>query len=377
MMRLLMAFSRLLTGAVFVFSAVVKGVDPLGTAYKLEDYFAAYGTTWANDFALFFSILLCALEFVIGIALIFSLRMKITSWALLLIMVFFTGLTLYDAIYAPVPDCGCFGDAIKLTNWETFYKNVVLMVFVLIVFFNRTAFRPLFTHRAQNMALLLFTVMFVGFSVYNYRHLPMLDFRPWKVNNRMTPDPAAETRVYVKYVNTATGEIREYLSPDFPWNDPQWLAEWEFLDQRTETDSKHIVHGLIAEDEAGNDFTSYLLDSEATFVIVSHDIAHASARGKRKAVRLIERLQQDGKHVVLLTGSLPEDVVAFREASGVVTEAFFADGTTLKTMIRSNPGLVLFHKGHVAGKWHFNDFPDIKGIGKAINNLDRFDQPQP
>lgn len=376
-MRLLMAFSRLLTGLVFVFSAVVKGVDPLGTAYKLEDYFAAYGTTWANDFALFFSILLCTLEFIIGIALIFSLRMKITAWALLLIMVFFTGLTLYDAIYAPVPDCGCFGDAIKLTNWETFYKNVVLMVFVLVVFLKRADFRPLLAFRAQNISLVLFTVMFVGFSMYNYRHLPMLDFRPWKINNRMTPDPDAETRVFVKYASKLTGEVREYLSPDFPWNDPEWMAEWEFVDQRMETDSKHIVHGLIAEDEAGNDFTSFLLDSDAMFVLVSHDLESASARGKRKAAELVNLLQEHEKDVVILTASLPEDVLKFRENSGNQLEAFYADGTSLKTMIRSNPGLVLFHRGFVAGKWHFNDFPDLKGIEKAVRDLDRFESRQP
>lgn len=376
-MRLLMAFSRLLTGLVFVFSAVVKGVDPLGTAYKLEDYFAAYGTTWANDFALFFSILLCTLEFIIGIALIFSLRMKITAWALLLIMVFFTGLTLYDAIYAPVPDCGCFGDAIKLTNWETFYKNVVLMVFVLVVFLKRADFRPLLAFRAQNISLVLFMVMFVGFSMYNYRHLPMLDFRPWKINNRMTPDPDAETRVFVKYASKLTGEVREYLSPDFPWNDPEWMAEWEFIDQRMETDSKHIVHGLIAEDEAGNDFTSFLLDSDAMFVLVSHDLESASARGKRKAAELVNLLQEHEKDVVILTASLPEDVLKFRENSGNQLEAFYADGTSLKTMIRSNPGLVLFHRGFVAGKWHFNDFPDLKGIEKAVRDLDRFESRQP
>ncbi|MDO8898776.1 MAG: DoxX family protein, partial [Bacteroidales bacterium] len=228
MKKFWMTFSRLLVGAVFIFSGFVKGVDPLGTAYKFGDYFAAYGTDWANAFALFLSVSLCALEFAIGAALFFNLRMKITAWALLIIMMFFTVLTFFDAIYAPVPDCGCFGDAIKLTNWETFYKNLVLMIFVIVIFRNRTSFKSVLSNLSQNIVLVLISAMFIYFSVYNYRHLPMIDFRMWKVGNKMTADADNEMRVYVKYRNIATGEIREYLSPDFPWNDPVWLAEWEF-----------------------------------------------------------------------------------------------------------------------------------------------------
>lgn len=129
--------SRWIVGAVFVFSGFVKGVDPLGTAYKLQDYFEAYGTEWANSLSLFLSIFLSSLEFAIGAALLINLLPKLTARILTIVMVFFTLLTFYDALYAPVPDCGCFGDAIKLTNWQTFYKNLVLMVFVITVLFDK------------------------------------------------------------------------------------------------------------------------------------------------------------------------------------------------------------------------------------------------
>ncbi|HMM12086.1 MAG TPA: DoxX family protein [Bacteroidales bacterium] len=367
---ILMHLSRLITGVVFVFSGFVKGVDPLGTAFKLQDYFNAYGTLWASDYALALSILLCTVEFIIGAALILSLHIRITSWLLLFMMSFFTLLTFYDALYAPVTDCGCFGDAIKLTNWQTFYKNLVLMIPTLMVFINRSRFRPMVMPLVQNILLVLIMAAFVGMSVWQYENEPFIDFRPWKVGNRVLPDPEAEMRVFVKYQNKETGEIREYLSPNFPWNDPEWMAAWEFLDQRTEFDSDHIIHGLMAEDESGNDFTQFLLGGDAMFVIVSWDAAKAPERGWNKASALIEMLTEANRHVALLTASLPEDMEALRKRYVLDAETFYADGTTLKTMIRSNPGLVLFHKGFVAGKWHFNNFPGPAELEEILHKLE-------
>ncbi|MBK9290387.1 MAG: DoxX family protein [Bacteroidetes bacterium] len=373
---LIMHLSRLLVGAVFVFSGFVKGVDPMGTAFKLQDYFNAYGTTWANDLALPLSILLCTLEFFIGAALLFSVYIRFTSWLLLVIMSFFTLLTFYDALYSPVTDCGCFGDAIKLTNWETFFKNVVLMVPTLVVFARRKSFRPMVMPRVQAVLATIFVAGFVWFSLYQHLNEPFLDFRPWKVGNRMLPDPEAEMRVYVKYQNKETGEVREYLSPNFPWNDPEWLAAWEFLDQRTEYDSDHVVHGLMAEDESGNDFTQYLLGSDAMFVVVSWDASKASKQGWSQASALIEMLTEANMHVALLTASLPEEMEQIRKEFSLDADIFYADGTTLKTMIRSNPGLVLFHKGFVAGKWHFRNFPGPDELPSILDQLDKFRSSQ-
>lgn len=373
----LIHLSRLITGAVFVFSGFVKGVDPLGTAFKLQDYFNAYGTLWASDYALALSILLCTFEFFIGAALLFSVQMRKTAWLLLLTMSFFTLLTFYDALYSPVTDCGCFGDAIKLTNWETFYKNLVLMLPTLVVFLNRKRFRPMVMPLLQNILAVALIASFVWMSVYQYEHEPFIDFRPWKIGNRMLPDPEAKMRVYVKYQNKETGEVREYLSPNFPWNDPEWMATWEFLDQRTEYDSDHIVHGLMAEDESGNDFTQFLLGSDAMFVIVSWDATKAPDRGWNKASALIEMLTEANQHVAILTASLPEEMDVLRRNYQLDTDVFYADGTTLKTMIRSNPGLMLFHKGFVAGKWHFNNFPGPGELDALLDGLDQFPPKKP
>lgn len=367
-MKGLRKVSRWVTGLVFIFSGFVKGVDPLGTAYKLEDYFAAYGLEWANSFALELSVLLCSLEFMLGIALIMKLLPKLTSRLLMLMMVFFTLLTFYDAIYAPVPDCGCFGDAIKLTNWQTFYKNLVLMVFVLLIYFDRKNMkcRPSTGH---HLLLMLFVLLgFAGFSICNYRHLPLLDFMDWKEGNNMVADQS-QAEVHLTYRNIHSGELKDYISPNYPWNDSAWLADWEFVDQKFVTDQPTIAHNLHVEDEAGNDFTSYVLESETMAVIVAYDLTAVSTRGQQHLDRLLSMLEAKSTPHLMLTASLPDGVALWKQKNRSQTEVFFADATVLKTMIRSNPGLILLSEGIVLKKWHHNDFPDAEDFGKLLTNI--------
>ena len=170
-------------------------------------------------------------------------------------MVFFTVLTLNDAIYNPVPDCGCFGDAIKLTNWETFYKNVVLMIFVGIIFAYRNKYKPWLCRFRETLALLVVMGGFSLFSLCQYRHLPMIDFLGWKVGNDMVPDNPGTAKVYLIYQNKNTGETKEYLSPNYPWNDSVWIQEWEFVNQRIDESGVIKGHTLRIFDSEGNDLT--------------------------------------------------------------------------------------------------------------------------
>ncbi len=369
-MTLLRNLSRYIAAIVFIFSAIVKGVDPLGTAYRLEDYFIAYGTEWASSLSLAMSIGLSSLEFIIGFALLFNLRMRYTSWALLLIMSFFTMLTLFDAIYEPVSDCGCFGDAIKLTNWETFYKNIVLMVFAIVVFIQREKFKSAFGVPRQNLLLGLALVLFFWFSIHNYRHLPMLDFRTWKVGNKMTGEEAPEMEVYLKYKNTQTGEEKEYLSPNYPWNDSVWMSEWEFVDQRVVTLGEALEHGLFAEDEYGSDQTDYILGYEDYIAVgVVYDFTKAKHKGLGNLFSLTHDFDDNNIPFVILTSSLPEEVSAFRESYKFEHEVLYADAVTLKTIIRANPGLVLLRAGTVEGKWHWRDLPQGEKRASWLQNL--------
>ncbi|MDP4291873.1 MAG: DoxX family protein, partial [Bacteroidota bacterium] len=258
-MRIVANICRILTGLVFVLSGFVKGVDPLGTAYRLEDYFQVFHMTWLLPAALFFSILLCTFEFTLGVALIFSIRLKLTAWVLLFVSSFFTVLTFFDALNNSVPDCGCFGDALKLTNWQTFYKNIVLMVLTVIIFSRRKRTVPCFLPKNEIRFTSIILVLFAAFSVYSYAMLPVIDFLPFKQGARLISKVAPEPKIYLTYKNIKTGETKEYLSPNFPWNDKVWMSQWVFQSKRVITTSDNDM--INVQDYQGADVTREVLSN--------------------------------------------------------------------------------------------------------------------
>ena len=363
--------SRLLVGLVFIFSGFVKGVDPLGTAYRIEDYFIAYQAEWAIPLALFLAVFLCTIEFILGISLLFNAAIKKTSWVLFLLMIFFTFLTLVDAIWEPVPDCGCFGDAIKLTNWETFYKNIVLIILVSVIFLGRHRFRPPQFLGYSFFVLLLFTVGFVWFSEYNIKHLPVLDFRAWKVGNDMAPEGGGEVKTYLTYRNIETGEETEFISSELPWQDSVWMANWEFVDQREDDSDVIRAHELIIESEDGEYLTEYFVENpDFQFMLISWDVEEAEWDGFYEALALFAYSNEEGHSFIVVTSSLPEVVEVLKEELLLPDdlEFYFGDDTVLKSMIRANPGLILLKDGIVLGKWHYNDFPDYEDIRSTYMN---------
>lgn len=364
-MKYIMNFSRLLIGLVFIFSGTVKGIDPLGTAYRIDDYFIAYTMEWAMPLSLFFSIFLCTLEFVIGVSMLFNAWIKKTAWVLFPMMIFFTILTLADALWEPVPDCGCFGDAIKLTNWETFYKNIFLILFASAIFFKRNQFKPPRVRGYAVGVLLVFTVGFVCLSVYNLRHLPMIDFRDWKVGKDMDPEGGGKAKVYLLFRNHDTGEEKEYLSPDYPWQDSVWMSEWEFVDQRVDDSEVLRAHELIIDDFEGNDLTaSFVNNPDYQFLLIAYDLNTTDDASFEKINDLYRQADHNGYSMITITSSLPGDVRAFREKVGADEhfDFYYGDDIVLKTMIRSNPGLILMKDGIVLGKWHYNDIPAYENI---------------
>jgi len=356
-------FSRILIGLVFIFSGFVKGIDPLGTAYRIEDYFIAYGTEWAMPLALFLSVSLSAFEFLLGIILVLNVRIRFFSWFLFLLMIFFTFLTLYDAVYEPVPDCGCFGDAITLSNWNTFYKNIILIIFVSIIHVNRKQFRSPFTGKVQNAFAIGFAALFISFSMYNCMHLPIMDFREWKTGNDMVPDELGEAKIYLTYRNISSGETKEYLSPDYPWEDSMWMATWEFVDQRIDESEMIRAHELLIEDLEGLEYTDDFISNPGyQLLIIAYDLNKTDQESFHEIENLFSLADEDGISLIILTSSLPEDVSEFSKFLDPNLEFYYADDIVLKTMVRSNPGLMLMEDGVVLGKWHYNDFPSYEDL---------------
>lgn len=353
--------SRLLLGAVFLYSGFVKGVDPMGTAYRIEDYFVAFGTDWLMFSALFFSFLLNAAELVLGGMLILHIKPKLTSLLVLLMMGIFTLVTLNDALNNPVPDCGCFGDALILTNWQTFYKNLVIDVLVLIVFLHRKSIRRVYPDKAEWAIGVALVVIFVGFQYLNYVNLPMMDFRAWKVGNRLYPENPKPVKYYLTYRNKETGETKEYLSPNYPYDDPEWVENWEFVRQRVEDPNRIPGMDLAIIDFSGEDVTDiYIKNPDYQFIVVAWSLRSTEREPFQKIERLFVRADEERYSFIVLTSTLPDKIQQFLEREDITFDIpfFNADDITLKTMIRSNPGLILIKDGEVMDKWHYNNLPD-------------------
>lgn len=345
---------RLLVGALFIFSSFTKGVDPLGTKYKMLDYLAVYGMTWLNDFALVLAMLMILAEFIVGICLITKVFPRLAVLGATLLMLFFTITTLFDALYDLVPDCGCFGTAIKMSNWQTFYKNLVIDAVLIPLIFNNKRLISGFSVSTQFIIGCFYALVFGGFEVYNYRHLPVVDFMNWKVGKQLTTETAEESKIYLTYRNKATGETKEYLSPNYPWNDSVWMSQWEFVDQRVEGGANFL--GFSALDEEGNDVTENILTTENLLMFTSHDLTKVTEKEWEKIRKITEAAEKQGFTVIWTVADEPEYVDQLREKYGFLYEVYYADELEIKPIVRSNPGLIWLDNGLVKDKWSSVDF---------------------
>lgn len=345
---------RLLVGALFIFSSFTKGVDPLGTKYKMLDYLAVYGMTWLNDFALILAILMILAEFIVGICLITKVFPRLAVLGATLLMMFFTATTLFDALYDLVPDCGCFGTAIKMSNWQTFYKNLVIDAVLIPLIINNKKLENKMSGGTQFAIGCVYAWAFLGFEVYNYRHLPVVDFMNWKVGKQLNVETSGDADIYLIYRNKATGETQEFLSPNYPWNDSVWMSEWEFVDQRTEGGSNFL--GFSALDESGNDVTESILTTEKLLMFTSHDLADVSEKQWAKVKEVTETAEKQGYIVIWVVANEPEFVEQLREQYDFLYEVYYADELEIKPIVRSNPGLVWLDNGLVKNKWSVVDF---------------------
>ena len=348
---------RLLVGALFIFSSFTKGVDPLGTKYKMLDYLAVYGMTWLNDFALVLAMLMILAEFLVGICLITKVLPRLAVLGATLLMLFFTFTTLFDALYDLVPDCGCFGTAIKMSNWQTFYKNLVIDAVLAPLIINNKQLKNRLGFIAQLLIGCFFAAAFLGFEIYNYRHLPVIDFMNWKVGKQMNAEPAEEARTYLIYRNKATGEKQEFISPNYPWNDSVWMSQWEFVEQRTEGGASFL--GFSAVDEEGNDVTESILHTDNLLMFTSHDLSKVTEKEWEEVREITETAGNQGYIVIWAVANEPEYVEQLREKYDFLYEVYYADELEIKPIVRSNPGLIWLDNGLVKDKWSAVDFNEV------------------
>lgn len=353
-MKKIISLCRIFLASVFVFSGFVKAVDPLGTAYKIEDYLLVYQMEWALPVSLILSFGLIALELSLGVFLLMNILPKTTKWSLVVLMSFFTLLTLYDAIYNPVPDCGCFGDALILTNWQTFYKNIIIDLLIVALFLYPVRIINKKKHLISALAIFIVSL---SFSYYNLRHLPIIDFRFWKNGTQVYEPESKAVEYYVSYKNKNTGEIKEFLSPNFPYNDSVWLSQWDFIKLR-EVNPNLNTKSIAIFDEARTNVTGQILGySGHYFLIIAYNLDKINAKNAYKIEKIIQSANQEAIPIYILTASLDNTIDQFRANYQIDIPVFLADDIDLKTIIRSNPGLILLNNGKVIKKWSSADFP--------------------
>lgn len=369
-MRALREISRILVGLTFVFSGFVKGLDPLGSTYKFTDYFQAFGTEWANQLALALAIVLSLAEFGIGIALVFNYRMKIFSWLAALFMAVFLPLTLWIAIKNPVTDCGCFGDALVISNWDTFYKNVVLSVLAIVIVTGRNRYKNNINIRIQNAYFLLVFAAMGYIQMHSYNHLPIVDFRPYKIDTNILegmeiPEgaPMDEYKTEFIYKNKNTGEDKEFDESNYPWQDTE---NWEYVDSKSilVKEGYHPpIHDFSIENMYGEDVKDfYLYDPNSTFILVAYNLEKSNTKEQEKINALAQQIMDEGMNFICLTSSTEDIVSGFIEQYDAPYEFFSCDEITLKTIIRSNPGLLQTQEGTILEKWHWKDLPDFDEV---------------
>ncbi|RLD84997.1 MAG: DoxX family protein [Bacteroidetes bacterium] len=371
-MNNLKTLSRLILGIIFTFSGFVKAVDPMGSAIKFVDYFNAMGLSELSSFALILAFLLSAAEFIVGLALLLNIKPRLASLGALAFMILFTPLTLWIAIVNPVQDCGCFGDAIVLSNWETFWKNIILLILSIVLLVKSNETEVWFKARMATGILGLGFLFIMIFQWYNLNHLPIIDFRPYSVgtylpDKMIIPEGAKQDSVITYLYYEKYGEQKEFTAENYPWEDTSWV--WK--DTKTVLIQKGYeppIHDFDIYtfafknigDEAGlNVIDQLLADKNYSLLLIADDLKNAAFEPIKSLTNLMNYCQVHKYKTYFITASVVTDILNIHSKLPFMIDFYLADGTTLKTMIRSNPGLILLKEGKVIAKWHYNDFPSI------------------
>ena len=368
---------RIAVGLLFIFSGLVKINDPLGFSYKLEEYFEVFHTTFLNGFALSLSIILCSLEIILGFALIIGVRAISIAWGLLLLIIFFAFLTFYSAYFKVVQTCGCFGDAIPLTPWQSFSKDLVLLLLIVVLFINRTKIKPLFVANTGDKLLIAACVVSLAIGLYTYNFLPIIDFLPYKIGANIpdemkTPPGAQPDQFELTYQlkNKKTGAAKSMTNTDYLktniWKDSNWEIIGQPESRLVKKGFSPKIMDLSIQDAQGNDYTKELLSNPFyNLMIVAYDLNKTDEEAINRLNALAINLTTNYNiRTVIITSNSSRYAEAFSKQHHLLSEIFYADEVPLKTMVRANPGILLLKNGTVINKWHYHSIPKYDELVK-------------
>jgi len=360
-MRILKIVSRIIIGLLFIFSGVVKAIDPLGSAYKFHDYFQAFHIGFLNSLSIILAILMCTAEFISGFSVLTGLRQRTGILGALILMIIFTPLTFILALTNPVSDCGCFGDAIHLTNWQTFGKNVILISLAFVLFTGRKEVKQLFNTITEWIIISGVIVLFIVFSLANLKYLPVIDFLPYKTgvkiaDKMVVPDGVPVDTYNTTFVYEKGGIKKEFSISNYPAND----TSWKFVEQKSVLLKKGYqppIHDFSIASLNGVDITNDVLShSGYSVLMITKKLAEAKSNRLEEGYKLGKYCHEKGIDFYILTASGTDEAKSINNGLGF----YSVDETTLKTIVRSNPGYILLKDGIIIGKWSWANLPDQK-----------------
>jgi uncharacterized membrane protein YphA (DoxX/SURF4 family) len=379
MKSILLNFCRVFVGVLFIFSGLIKANDPLGFGYKLEEYFEVFHMPFFSSMGTGIAILLCVFEIVLGALLLLGAWRKQVTSGLLAVIIFFTILTFASAFFKVVTSCGCFGDAIPLTPWQSFSKDIVLLIMIVYLFIHKEMIRPLFASAGLQKALFAVVLLAsVLFSLFTYSRLPVIDFLPYKVGANipelMKMPPGAkpdEYSIMYSLKNKATGESKmmndkDYLKTEI-WKDDNWEIVGAPESKLVKKGYQPKIRDLLISDASGTDYTKELVENPYyNIVVVSYNLHEANEEGMAKLNALaLNAAEQFNIRTVLLTSSAAWDADAFSKKLKLFMEVFYADAVPLKSMVRASPGIMLLKNGVIINKWHYNSVPSFEELSKT------------
>lgn len=378
MKNIILSISRIFVGVLFIFSGLIKANDPMGFGYKLQEYFEVFHMNFLNGAATGIAILLCALEIILGALLLLGFWSRKVAWGLLLLIIFFTLLTFVSAVFKVVTSCGCFGDAIPLTPWQSFSKDLILLILIVLIFIYKDNIQPIFKKASmqRNIAVAV-TLTSLGFGILTYNILPIIDFLPYKVGShipsQMVIPPGEkpdEYEIMYHLVHKKSKEEKDmsdkaYLKTEI-WKDSNWEIVGEPIQRLVKKGYEPKIKDLKITDASGTDYTKELIENPYySLVFVAYDLKNTNeaAVGKLNALA-INVTQQFNIRTVLLTSNSAQDAEAFIKQNNLFSEVFYADAVPLKSMVRANPGILLLKNGVVVNKWHFHNVPTFDQLSR-------------
>jgi len=377
-MKYLVHLCRTLVGVLFIISGLIKSNDTIGFAYKLEEYYQVFGTEFLISTAVLQAMVICIVEVVLGVMLLIGYRKKLTLFLLMAMIVFFTFLTFYSAYFNKVTDCGCFGDALHLTPWQSFGKDVALLILISVLVAGSKHIQQLFSNKVTLGILSIALILNIAFPVYTYNYMPVKDFRPYAIGNdiieQMNGGRPGKFDTRFVYKNLQTGKDEEMAKP--PYTDTiNWeidTLKWKFVDTKQivlDPGEQAPIHDFSITSVEGSEYTDDFLKHDSLhFFLVSYDLTKADRDVQPQINAFAQACEKNGIPFIGLSSSTPEAIDEFRHEVQAPYDYYITDATQLKTMIRSNPGLILLKGSKILDMWGKRTLPTFEDFRKKYPN---------